>query len=177
MSPDSNHWRRRRRGPGQKKPRGPKPKPNASHPKCRLMPSPAVRCSVKIFLHDISCQPGVSTLTAGRRLESQLPRPHKLVRWGVPTTFGARALPGYESSSAPWKEISDVCAGDPPPHMGGRLGRRLGPEPRGDPRHTGDRARFGEPVARRKDPELSGRLLPDHPGLPPVAPAPAGPFA
>src|SRR2546422_475238 len=75
---------------------------------------------------------------------------------------------------APWKKESpDVRAGDPPPQMGGRPRCRFGPEPRGDPRYPGDRACLGEPVDRREDPELSRCLLPDHPGLPAVAPAAA----
>src|SRR2546426_4588780 len=55
--------------------------------------------------------------------------------------------------------------------MGGRPGCRFGPEPGGDPRHGGDRARLREPVAGREDSELSRRVLPHHPGLPAVAPA------
>src|SRR5205823_990230 len=39
MSPDSNHWRRRPRGPPQKNARGPKPKAKPSQPNCRAIVS------------------------------------------------------------------------------------------------------------------------------------------
>src|SRR2546430_17541518 len=49
MSPDSNHWRRRRRGPAQNTPRGPNPKANDSQPKWRGMISPSYDVTLRYY--------------------------------------------------------------------------------------------------------------------------------
>src|SRR6266496_2916746 len=71
----------------------------------------------------------------------------------------------------------DVSTGDPPPHMGGRPGCRVGSGPRGHPRHPSDRRRLGESAGRRPNPEFPRGFLSDHPRLPAVAAAAAGPLA
>src|SRR5439155_20149649 len=53
----------------------------------------AMRCNVKIYRDDISCQSVVTPLTAIPSAFAQLPRPHELVQGERGGTFGARANP------------------------------------------------------------------------------------
>src|SRR5207247_11474910 len=111
MSPEANHCRRPRRGPRQKKPRGPKPNANASHPKCRVMAFLHVftgtRCYVKILWHDISCQPRVIALTSASGETRQVIRTHKLVRLGRAPRLTRRAHPVFASdAAAAWHECT-----------------------------------------------------------------------
>src|SRR6266481_4494259 len=116
------------------------------------------------------------TLTAIPITLAQVVRPHELVQRDCGATFGARARPLFPLLERPgWRP--DVRTGDPPPKMGGRPGCRFGSGPRGHPRHSRDRGCLGEPAGRRPNPELPRGLLSDHPRLPAVAAAAAGPLA
>src|SRR2546430_6372624 len=98
MSPDSNHRRRRPRGPAQNAPRGPKLKPNAFHPKCRAMSSSLVAMLRQDILTRYIVSSGhggggnnLTALLAPRR-PGVRPR-KKVVRGGRGASFWGRARP------------------------------------------------------------------------------------
>src|SRR5438876_11392552 len=139
------------------------------------MISPSYDVTLRYYWTIYLVNGGVTPLTSVWAGVEHLPRSHKFVQRGRDRTLPP-AEPLFIPGARPGRR-SDVCAGDPPPKLGGRPGCHARPEPRGDPRHEGDRTRLREPAARRPDSELSRGVLPDHPGLPAVAPAAARPLA
>src|SRR5438309_8608990 len=114
MSPDSNHWRRRRRGPAQNTPRGPNPKANDSHPKWRGMAFlPCDDVTVRYYWTIYLVNGRVTSLTSVWAGVEHLPRSHKFVLRGRGRTFTARRTVVYSSVFAPWKEIHCLCRSPP----------------------------------------------------------------
>src|SRR2546430_17203496 len=89
MSPDSNHWRRRRRGPAQNTPRGPNPKANDSQPKWRGMISPSYDVTLRYYWTIYLVNGGGTPLTSGWAGGGHLSRAPKIVQWGGGRTIYA----------------------------------------------------------------------------------------